>query len=74
MHRILTNRAYIGEYKFGEVCIPDGMQRLIDDELFLTVQAQLKANQRGGKGAIKKMNPDAPIEDSLAKDKNGDNQ
>ena len=63
LHRILTNRAYIGEYKFGEVCIPDGMPRLIDDEVFMAVQAKLEANRRGGKGAIKKIHPDIQIED-----------
>ena len=63
MHRILTNWAYIGEYHFGEFVIPNGMPRLIDDEVFLAVQAKLEANKRGGKGAIKKMNPEAAIED-----------
>ena len=63
LYRILTNRAYIGEYKFGEVCIPDGMPRLIDDEVFMAVQAKLEANRRGGKGAIKKIHPDIQIED-----------
>ena len=63
LHRILTNRAYIGEYKYGEVCIPDGIPRLIDDEVFQAVQAKLEANKRGGKGAIKKIHPEIAIED-----------
>ena len=63
LHRILTNRAYIGEYHFGEVLIPDGMPRLIDDEAFLAVQAKLDANKRGGKGAMKKLHPDLQIAD-----------
>ena len=63
LHRILTNRAYIGEYKFGEVCIPDGIPRMIDDEVFQTVQAKLEANKRGGKGAIRKIHPEIDIED-----------
>ena len=63
LHRILTNRAYIGEYKFGEVCIPDGIPRLIDDETFQAAQSRLEANKRGGKGAIKKLHPEIEIED-----------
>ena len=60
---ILTNRSYLGEYKFGEITIPDGMPRLIDDETFQAVQERLKANQRGGKGARRKIDPEARIED-----------
>lgn len=63
LRRILTNRAYVGEYKFGDIFIPDGMPRIIDDELFQTAQAKLEANQRGGKGAIKKIHPEIAIED-----------
>lgn len=63
LHRILTNRAYIGEYNFGEVRIPDGMPRLISDDLFQTAQVKLEANKRGGKGAVKKIHPEIAIED-----------
>lgn len=63
LRHILTHRAYIGEYKFGDVLIPDGMPRIIDDEIFQTVQERLKANQRGGKGALKKLHPETAIED-----------
>ncbi len=63
LHRILTNRAYIGEYKFGKILIPGGMPRIIDDETFQKVQTRLEANKRGGKGAIKKLNPEIAIED-----------
>ncbi len=63
LRNILKNRAYLGEYRYGTVVIPGGMPRLIDDEVFLTVQAKLKANRYGGKGAIKKIHPEAPIED-----------
>lgn len=63
LHRILTNRAYIGEYKFGDVCIPDGIPRIIDDEIFQKAQARIEANKRGGKGAIKKLHPEIAIED-----------
>ena len=63
LHRILTNRAYIGEYKFGDVCIPDGIPRIIDDEIFQKAQSRLEANKRGGKGAVKKLHPEIEIED-----------
>lgn len=58
LRHILTHRAYIGEYKFGDVLIPDGMPRIIDDDLFQKAQARLEANKRGGKGAIKKLHPE----------------
>ena len=51
LRRILTNRAYIGEYSYSGHVIPDGMPRIIDDDLFAKVQARLEANKRGGKGA-----------------------
>lgn len=63
LRHILTHRAYIGEYKFGDVLIPDGMPRIIDDDLFQAAQARLEANKRGGKGAIKKLHPEIEIED-----------
>lgn len=63
LNHILTNRAYIGEYKFGDILIPDGMPRLIDDETFEAAQAKINANKRGGKGAIKKIHPELAIAD-----------
>lgn len=53
---IIRNRAYIGEYKWGdEVLIPDGMPRIIDDDLFEAAQKMLDKNKRGGRGAAKKL-------------------
>lgn len=66
---ILSHRAYIGEYKFGKIVIPDGMPRIIEDDLFLAAQERLEANKRGGKGAVKKLNSDADIEDYWLSDK-----
>lgn len=63
LRRILTNRSYIGEYSWGEFTTPDGMPRIISDELFERVQSRLISNQRGGKGAKKKLDPEAPIAD-----------
>lgn len=58
---ILSNNAYVGVYKFGDIIKADGMPRIIDDELFLRVQDRIQKNKRGGKGAVKKLNPEAPI-------------
>ena len=63
LRRILTNRSYIGEYSWGKFTTPGGMPRIIGDELFERVQARLAANQHGGKGARKKLDPEAPIAD-----------
>lgn len=63
LRRILTNRSYIGEYSWGKFTTPDGMPRIISDELFERAQARLSANRHGGKGAKKKLDPDAPIAD-----------
>ena len=63
LRRILTNRSYIGEYSWGKFVTPDGMPRIIGDELFERVQARLAANRHGGKGAKKKLDPEAPIAD-----------
>ena len=38
------NRSYIGEYKWGDVIIPDGFPRLVSDEVFLKVQKMQKHN------------------------------
>lgn len=44
--RILTNRKYIGEYKFGDVLIPNGIPALISEEDFNAVQAKMKVNKK----------------------------
>lgn len=44
--RILTNRKYIGEYKFGDVVIPNAIPALIDEEDFNAVQAKMKVNKK----------------------------
>lgn len=69
LRHILTNRSYIGEYKFGDMVIPDGMPRIIEDSVFEAAQRRLEANKRGGKGAIKKLDANAPIADYWLSDK-----
>lgn len=44
--RILTNRKYIGEYKFGDVTIPNAIPALISEEDFNAVQAKMKVNKK----------------------------
>ena len=40
---MLTSRVYIGEYSAAGFTIPDGMPRMVDDELFERVQQRIKA-------------------------------
>lgn len=58
LHRILCNRVYIGEYKWGEYTIPGGMPQLVSVEQFEAAARMLKKNQRGGTGAARKLVPD----------------
>lgn len=44
--RILTNRKYIGEYKFGDVVIPNGMSAIVDEDIFNKIQARMKRNKK----------------------------
>ena len=44
--RMLTNRKYIGEYKFGDVVIPGGMPAIIDEDVFNNIQDRMKRNKK----------------------------
>lgn len=44
--RILTNRKYIGEYKFGDILLPDAIPAIIDKDTFDDVQQRLKNNKK----------------------------
>lgn len=44
--RILSNRIYIGEYRYGDIVTPGGVPRIIDDDLFNRVQARRGAGGR----------------------------
>ncbi len=44
--RILTNRKYIGEYKFGDILLPDAIPAIIDKDTFNDVQQRLKNNKK----------------------------
>ena len=44
--RILTNRKYIGEYKFGDILVPNAFPAIIDEGLFNAVQSRMKRNKK----------------------------
>lgn len=61
MHRMLKNRAYIGEYRHGEFVVPGGMPALVDEETFDRAQKRLAENKRkGSQRARGKDENDAP--------------
>ena len=43
---LLSNRKYIGEYKYGSVITPGGIPAIIDKELFERVQMRMAANKK----------------------------
>ena len=43
---LLHNRKYIGEYKFNDVVIPNGVPSIISEELFTRVQQRLASNKK----------------------------
>lgn len=55
---ILRNRAYIGEYRWGEHVIPGGMPQIISIELFDAASKKMEKNKRGGRGAARKLKPE----------------
>lgn len=57
---MLTNKAYIGVYKWGNHETVDGMPQLVPDELFEKVAARLESNRHTGKGAARLGNTDVP--------------
>ena len=43
---MLQNKRYIGTYKFGDIETPNGMPRIISDELFIKVQEIMNKNKK----------------------------
>ncbi len=43
LRHILKNRAYIGEYRWSDVVIPDGMPAIISEDIFEQVQDRMKS-------------------------------
>ena len=46
IHRILTNKRYIGTYTHRDTEIPNGLPRIIDNELFLEAQRIMEKNKK----------------------------
>ena len=46
IERIIKNKKYIGIYTYGEISIPDGVPRIIDDATFQRAQERLKEAHR----------------------------
>ena len=46
LQKMLGSRRYLGEYKYGEVTIPDAFPAIIDETLFEKVQRRLEKNRR----------------------------
>ena len=44
--RMLTNRKYIGEYKFGDVVLPDAIPAIVTPEIFEKIQTRFKTNKK----------------------------
>lgn len=44
--RLLSNKRYIGIYKYADVIIPNGMPRIIDDDVFYAAQEILNKNKK----------------------------
>ena len=45
---MLHNRKYIGEYRFKDVVVPDGMPAIVEKGLFERVQMKLEKNKKSG--------------------------
>ena len=43
---MLSNRKYIGEFRYRDITIPDGIPALVDKSLFEAVQEQLQKNKK----------------------------
>jgi len=53
--RILSNRQYIGEYRWHDIVIPGGLPQIIDEPLFESVQKRLDLNKKApsaGRGEV----------------------
>ena len=46
LHRMLTNRRYIGEYIYRDTVVPDGIPAIIPQELFEKVQRRMERNKK----------------------------
>lgn len=61
LRHILKNRAYIGEYAYADIVIPNGMPAIISEELFERVQKRFELNRH-------KPKPVAAIKDATTEE------
>lgn len=47
IRRMLSNRRYLGEYRFRDIVIPDAFEPIIPQSLFDDVQSRLRKNKKG---------------------------
>jgi len=45
LHNLFKNRRYIGEYKYGDIVIPDGMPAIVPQNIFDQVQVRMTKNK-----------------------------
>lgn len=55
---ILNNRAYIGEYRYGDIVTPGGMPAIVSLEVFEAAQKRLVLNKRQGGQRANGLTPD----------------
>lgn len=46
VYRMLTNRKYLGEYKFGDVILPNALPQIISEDIFNQVQKRFEQNKK----------------------------
>jgi hypothetical protein len=46
VEHILSNRRYIGEYRYRDIVIPDGISQIVPQDLFDRVQTRLAKNKK----------------------------
>ncbi len=46
IHKMLINRKYIGEYKFGDTIVPGGVPAIVSQELFDQAQKKMEKNRK----------------------------
>ena len=46
VYTMLRNRKYIGEYKFGDTIIENGVPRIVSDDMFSAVQNKIVQNKK----------------------------
>ena len=56
VYTMLRNRKYIGEYKFGDTVIENGVPRIVSDDMFSAVQNKIAQNKKAPAKRRRSMN------------------